>query len=96
MRLLLCLLRQYNGFNNGDFSAAAKVLKKWGWNSESSIQKALKELIQKRWIVISRQGGLGIGCSLYAITWLAIDDCNGKIDLSPTKKASDDWKDYEL
>ena len=96
MRLLFCLARQYNGHNNGDLSAAATVLKKWGWNSSSSIQKAIEELLEKRWIVLSRQGGLGIGCSLYAITWLPIDDCKGKIEIKATRIASDAWKTYEL
>lgn len=96
LRLLLCLARQYNGKNNGDLCAAETVLKKWGWSGSDSITRAKKELLNKGWIVLSRQGGLGIGCSLYALTWFPIDDCKGKIDLLPTRKASDDWKKHEL
>jgi hypothetical protein len=39
----------------------------------------------------TRQGGKN-QCSLYAVTWLAIDECNGKLDVNPTRAASNLWK----
>lgn len=94
LRLLLDLARQYNGRNNGDLCASRSVLKKRGWNSNNSIHRALVELETRGWIIGTKVGGLGMGCSLYAITWFPIDPCNGKIDISPTKVASNEWKNW--
>lgn len=35
---------------------------------------------------------------IYALTFLAIDDCGGKLDIGETSRAPDDWKrrHYEL
>lgn len=92
LRLLLDLARQYKGYNNGDLCASRSVLKKRQWTSNSSIGRALSELLEKGWITETRKGGLGIGCSLYALTWQPIDECKGKLEVRPTRTASHDWK----
>jgi hypothetical protein len=89
--LLDNLTAQFNGSNNGDLSAAPKIMKLYGWNSQGSLHKALAELLAFGFIEQTRQGGKN-QCSLYAVTWLAIDDCKGKLDVSPTKVASNLWK----
>jgi hypothetical protein len=89
--LLDNLTAQYNGANNGDLSAGPKIMKLYGWKSQSSINKALKELLALGFIEQTRQGGRN-QCSLYAVTWLAIDDCKGKLDTNPTRVASNLWK----
>jgi hypothetical protein len=88
LRLLIDIARQYNGYNNGDFCCSMSVMKERGWNSNSLLQKAKEELLSKDWIVMSRQGGFNIRCSLYAITWQPIHECKGKHDLSPTDRPS--------
>jgi hypothetical protein len=87
IKLLIDVAQQYNGFNNGDLCAALSVMKKRGWNSNQQLQKALKELLDKNLLMQTRQGGLNVGPSLYAITWQPIDDCNGKLDIDPTSTA---------
>jgi hypothetical protein len=89
--LLDNLTAQYDGQNNGDLSAAPKIMKLYGWSSQGSIHGALVELIGNGFIEQTRQGGKN-QCSLYAVTWLAIDDCKGKLDVNPTKVASNLWK----
>ena len=89
--LLDNLTAQFNGTNNGDLSAAPKIMKLYGWNSQGSIHKALAELLALGFIEQTRQGGKN-QCSLYAVTWLAIDECNGKLDVNPTRVASNLWK----
>jgi hypothetical protein len=89
--LLDNLTAQFNGTNNGDLSAAPKIMKLYGWNSQGSIHKALAELLALGFIEQTRQGGKN-QCSLYAVTWLAIDDCKGKLDVNPTRVASNLWK----
>lgn len=89
--LLDNLTAQFNGSNNGDLSAAPKIMKLYGWNSQGSLHKALAELLALGFIEQTRQGGRN-QCSLYAITWQPINDCKGKLDVSPTNVASNLWK----
>ena len=89
--LLDNLAAQFNGKNNGDLSAAPKVMALFGWNSNSAIVKSLNELIALGFIEKTRQGGRN-KCSLYAITWQAIDDCQNKLDVKPTIIPSNLWK----
>jgi len=89
--LLIDIAMQYNGINNGDFGASWTVMKKRGWKSEATLSKKLKELQEKNFIVKTRQGGLHV-CSLYAVTWVAVDDCKGKLDISATKTPLRKWK----
>ncbi len=84
IKLLIDIGSQYNGRNNGDLCAAMSILKKRGWNSNQQICKGIKELIEKNLITQTKQGGLNMGPNLYAITWQPIDECGGKLDVSPT------------
>lgn len=91
VKLLLDLFAQYNGRNNGDFQCTWRLMRKRGWRSPDTLSRALKGLRERRWIQLTRQGGIN-RCSLYAVTWLPIDDCNGKLDCQPTKVAPGTWK----
>ena len=84
IKLLIDIGAQYNGKNNGDFCITLKLMKKRGWNSNQQLTKARDELIEKNLIIQTRQGGLNMGPTLYAITWQPIDECGGKLDVSPT------------
>ncbi|MFC5490621.1 hypothetical protein [Dokdonella soli] len=90
LKMLIDLARQYNGKNNGDLSPA--LLRKSGrWKSEDTMRYALEYLLEHGWIVKTKQGGMGIGCNLYAITWWPIDECNGKHDYPVEQVASNLW-----
>lgn len=89
--LLDNLVAQFNGKNNGDLSAAPGIMKLYGWTSQGSVHGALTELLAYGFIELTRQGGRN-KCSLYALTWLAIDECEGKLDVSPTRQPSNLWK----
>ena len=81
VKLLVELCRQYNGRNNGNLTAAWTCVKIRGFNSKATLSKAIKELIEANLIVITRTGYFqnpGGRCALYALTWLAIDECAGK------------------
>jgi len=83
---------QYNGYNNGDLCAAYdSVLKKRGFRSKGTVARALKELRKADWIIVSRQGGIN-RCSLYALTFNAVDECQGKLDINSTIAPSHGWK----
>jgi len=90
-KLLLELGRQYRGTNNGDLSAAWAILKPRGWKSRTTIEEAVAELIKHGLIEKTRQGGRN-ACNLYALTWKPIDQCDGKLDVSPTNVSSNLWR----
>ncbi|HFT8610115.1 TPA: hypothetical protein ACGSTG_003988 [Pseudomonas aeruginosa] len=88
--VLMCLLRQYRGNNNGDLSAEFGRLQGWGIGSKSTLAKALAELQRRNLIQRTREGQFtnpGGRCALYAVTWQPIDECDGKIEVSATATA---------
>ncbi|WP_457788334.1 hypothetical protein [Pseudomonas sp. PL-6] len=87
LKVLLGLLRQYKGTNNGDLSASFTQAKDWGMNSRTTLAKALRELQECDLIRCTREGRFikpGGCCALYALTWKPIDECGGKLEVSPT------------
>jgi hypothetical protein len=93
VKLLMEFAYQYNGFNNGDLTAAFSILRKRGWRSQNTLNWAVKELIHYGMIIKTRQGTLDKRPNLFALTWRAIDDNNGKMDLcSATNVAPGNWR----
>lgn len=88
----LCL--QLNGKNNGDLALAMRLMKPLGWTSHNTLTRAAKELKDKGFLTLTRQGGRGIP-NLFAITWAPINDCGGKLEVMPTIVASNLWKKYD-
>lgn len=80
--LLWDLAAQYRGNNNGDLCMAWKLMRPRGWKSEETLNKAKRELQEARLIVETRKGARPNKCSLFALTWYALDDCDGKLDMS--------------
>lgn len=80
--LLFDLLAQYRGNNNGDLCAAWRLMKPRGWRSPVTLNKAKRELLELGLIVETRKGARPNKASLYALTWHALDECSGKLDLS--------------
>ena len=80
--LLLDLCRQFRGNNNGDLCVPWKHMKDRGWKSQETLSKAKRELLRWGLIVETRKGGFPNKASLYALTWLGLDHCNGKLDIS--------------
>ena len=73
-KLLNQIAEQYNGHNNGDLQAAFNVMKHKGWKSENTLNRARKELLEAGLIVKTRQGRMPKVCSLFALTWVVIDE----------------------
>ena len=94
-KLLLYLASQYRGTNNGDLQATTRLATGAGWTSKASLAKALQELEIAGFIVKARQGGRN-RCSLYALTWFAVDECGGKLDIPASRVASNDWNRGEI
>jgi hypothetical protein len=90
-KLFLDLASNYVGNNNGDLSCAWKQMKARGWKSHDQVFKAQTELLEKGFLMKTRQGGRN-KCNLYALTLWSIDECKGKLDVSATNVPSHDWK----
>ena len=90
-KLLIDIAAQYRGCNNGDLCAPLSVMRKRGWKSNDQLFKARNELLDRELILTSRQGGRN-KASLFALTWLQIDDCKGKLDIQSTTVAPHNWK----
>ncbi len=72
VKLLLDLLAQYRGDNNGDLCATWSMMAERGWRSRDTLSKALNELVEWGWIVQTRQGGMN-SPNLYGVTFFALD-----------------------
>jgi len=92
IKLLLELHRHYNGFNNGDLCATWSQLKDRGWKSRSTLHRSTQELLEAGFIVLSRLTYLRSKPNLYALTYLAVDECSGKLDIPATQKPEHLWR----
>ena len=96
VKLLLDIAMQYNSRNNGNLQATMNCMRHRGWTSNSQLTAAIRELLEKELIYLTRQGGLGMSCNLYAIGWQPINECpNAKLDVSPTKTPPATWMKKE-
>ena len=89
LKLIIYLLRQYNGRNNGDLSVAFSQLKKLGFNSTETIRASVEECIERGLIIRTREAKFqnpNSTCALYGVTWLGIDECGGKLEVKPSSK----------
>jgi len=103
--LLIELMLQYNGKNNGDLSVPYSLMKQRGFNSSGTLSKAGKELQKNKLIQVTkfhrRTGTTFEKTKLMALTWLPIHECtdkfgNYKLEVSATTSASNAWKLLEV
>lgn len=94
VKLLNDLLAQFRGFNNGDLCLSWSIMEKRGWKSRDTLNKARKELMDVELIFVSRYGDRK-RAHLYALTFYAINECGGKLDISATPKPPSLWRKYE-
>ena len=95
-KLMLDLMSQYMGNNNGDLSCAFDgIMKPLGWRSEATLRKAIKELQEAGILILTRQGGRNKTPNLYALSCYAINEYGGKINCNPTNRATDEWKQFQ-
>ncbi|HEX7348998.1 MAG TPA: hypothetical protein VF264_05060 [Rhodanobacteraceae bacterium] len=73
--LIVDVASQYSGGNNGDLTASITVLRPLGWTSPGTIKALLVEADYYGLLVQTRQGGLLIGASLYALGWKPVNAC---------------------
>jgi hypothetical protein len=89
VKLLVDLMAQYRGINNGDLTTAWSVMQRAGWHSKDLLKRATVELERRGWIIKTRQGSINAP-TLWALTFHGIDDCRdkkGERKLDPGVKA---------
>lgn len=91
LKLLIELCRKYRPGQNGNLSIPWSQLKDRGWRSSGTVAKAKAELLERGWIIQTRQGGKHL-CSLYAVTLWPIDECEGKHQEPATTTAPNLWR----
>jgi hypothetical protein len=96
-RLLLDVLSQINmkeggPVNNGDLAITRSMMKHSGWTSAECLYLARDELIHYGFLTQTRPGGRNFP-SLYAVTFFAINDCDGKHLEPPTTVPPNTWKE---
>ncbi|EUC68048.1 hypothetical protein Y017_06835 [Alcanivorax sp. 97CO-5] len=94
VKLLVDITSQYHGYNNGDLAIAWTIMKLKGWRSRATLNNARKKLLARGLIQLTRQGGRNRP-SLYGITWQSIDECKGKLEIGPTDRPSNQWREYQ-
>lgn len=77
VKLLVDLMTQYRGVNNGDLTTAWTIMLRYGWRSKDILSRATAELERRGWIIRTRQGGRHAP-TLWALTFYGIDDCRDK------------------
>lgn len=92
VKAFLAIASQFRGNNNGDLSAAFSVMRDRGWTSKDQLAKAVAELVEQGFLVVTRRGGNRVA-RLYAITFLAIDPSEKYDDgIRPTIAPPGTWK----
>lgn len=84
-KLLWDVARQYNGHNNGDLTAAMSVMAARGWQKKT-LARALAELLERDWLRRTRHPRLKRQAALYALSWLPVNECGGKLDAGADKE----------
>ena len=92
-KLFLDLASQYTGYNNGDLNMVWPDMQKRGWKSKETWNNARIELLDRGWIVKTRQGWNN-RCSLYGFTFIKMGEFNGKLDCADGRLATNDWKKW--
>ena len=95
VKLLIDLFVQYKGYNNGDLCLSFSVMQKRGWKSKETLNNAKSELIAAVLIAETRKDMFPNKASLYGVTWLPMDDCNGKLDMPAQSFPRGGYKRFE-
>ena len=75
--LLIALMRQHNGNNNGHLHLAKKWLHNQGWTCHENNAKARNELITRGLVQQTKWGGLNMGPDFFALTWYDVTNYVG-------------------
>jgi hypothetical protein len=75
--LLTLMARQLTKDNNGHLQATYSYLRRFGFDSERTVGRAVKELVAHGFVYRTRSGGYQQGAAQYAVTWLSVTRKDG-------------------
>ena len=91
VKLLNEVAKQYTTYNNGKLCIVWSQLKERGFKSQTTLNRAKNELIDRNLIKLTKHGYFSQGArfpNFYALTWANIDEVPGfDMDVSPSNKA---------
>jgi hypothetical protein len=90
--LLVLITRQLTKDNNGNLQATFSYMSRFGFDSEHTLSRGIKELIAHGMIYRSRSGGYQQGAAKYAVTWLTILNRTG-LFMDGFKPCA--WRDWQ-
>lgn len=85
------LTRQLTKDNNGHLQATEKYLSPYGFGSERTIGRAIRELIAHGFVYRTKSGGFQQGPAKYAVTWLSITRREG---IFPQGFKAEAWRNW--
>ncbi len=92
IKLLLDAAKEFKGANNGNINLAWSRLASRGWVSQGTAHRAKHELLEQGFLRCTRHGGKN-RCSLYALTWEPIDQCEKvNLEVASERVASHAWR----
>jgi hypothetical protein len=90
--LLVLITRQLTKDNNGRLQATYSYVRRFGFDSERTLARAIAALIAHGMIYRTRSGGYQQGAAQYAVTWLSIKNRQG-LFLDGFKPCA--WRDWK-
>lgn len=91
VKLLLDLLWQYNGENNGRLLATLKKMRERNWRGEHQLVNARRELSEAGFIMETRKGARPNRAAWWAITWFSLD-WHPEMDIKPAAYVRGLWR----
>ncbi len=80
--LLIDLLMQFSGKNNGRLCTSYVAMQRYGWTSKSKLERAKAALLQAPFILITRRGRPPNTAEWVGVTWFQLD-YERSMDLMP-------------
>ncbi|HXF67671.1 MAG TPA: hypothetical protein VNK67_13375 [Burkholderiales bacterium] len=91
VKALLDIYCQFRGSNNGLLTASWGIMRARGWRSKSNLRNAVRELLDRGWLITTRRGGRHCA-TCFAVTFLGIDECGGALDITPSPYPLHLWR----
>jgi hypothetical protein len=95
IKFLIELAAAYDGSNNGDLALTRGQALERGWKSGGTRDRAAEEAVEAGFARITRHGHRKL-CTLYAITWVPMDDVGKGVMYAREYRASRLWEQKRL
>lgn len=91
-KLMLDLMGQFNGYNNGKLTATWVYMRQRGWSSQHTLKRKRDELLHARFAVITRYGHQHQS-HCYAVTFHNVDWADAMSGVMVQQAPTHEWRD---